>query len=211
MAHLDVDERGILDLDSLREVLESGVGLVSVMAANTRRASSSRSVRSMRFAIPMGPIFTWMPPRRLPLALRCLKTGICSHCRVTKPGIKGCRCLQLGERECPLNPSSLEETKNGSCRAGTVDVGPIVALAEAVTHLRLTASLRDQLERFVESIGGVVSAKDAPRLPNTLHVRLGSSRRCLVMGLDLNGVHIHRFGLCFRSVEVQSCTGGDGL
>jgi cysteine desulfurase len=212
---LDVDERGILDLDSLREALESGVGLVSVMAANNETGVLQ----------PLGEIHALCHSYGAYLHVDAAQAAA----RIALPqdwdlltlsghkagGLKGAGALLLREGV-PLEPQQLGGDQERSRRAGTVDVGPIVALAEAVTHPWPDCSpLRDQLERFVESIGGVVSAKDAPRLPNTLHVRFpGLPGDALVMGLDLNGVCASTGSACAsgasKSSHVLEAMGFDG-
>ena len=210
-----VDSEGRCRLESVASALDEGVGLISVMAANnetgvlqdlaaihelTHRAGALLHVDAAQAAARMPLPQDWDL-----LTLSGHKAG----------GLKGAGALLLRE-SVPLLPQQLGGDQERSRRAGTVDVGPIVGLVEAVMRpwpdLR---PLRDELQEFAVELGATVSGASVPRLANTLHVRFsGLPGDAIVMGLDLNGVCASTGSACSsgasKSSHVLEAMGEDG-
>jgi cysteine desulfurase len=194
---LPVDASGRVLLDAVDAALESGVGLVSVMAANNETGvlqplaeiHARTHAAGALLHVDAAQVAARMP---LPQDWDCLTLS--GH---KAGGLKGAGALLLREG-LKLFPQQLGGDQERNRRAGTVDVGPIVGLVEAVTTPWPDLSgLRDQLQQAAEALGAQVSAKEAERLPNTLHIRFeGLPGDALVMGLDLEGICISTGSAC---------------
>jgi cysteine desulfurase len=206
---LPVDEHGVVQVDSLAEVLSPTPALVSVMWANNEIGS-------------VQPIAG--------LAALCAEAGVVFH----SDAIQAFGKLNVRVDEVPLKMLSLSAHKIGGpkgvgalfvrkgvkiepmifggghergLRAGTEDVAGAVgfataaelALREREDTMRRLATLRDRLESALgERVPGlVVNALGAERLPTILNVSIpGANSELLLVMLDLEGIAVSSGSAC---------------
>lgn len=212
---IEVDSEGRCLLESIQAALDSGVGLLSVMAANNETGVLQDLGAIHRIVHQAGALLhvdAAQAAARMPLPQDWDLLTLSGH---KAGGLKGAGALILREG-IPLDPQQLGGDQERSRRAGTVDVGPIVGLVEAVTSpwpdLR---ELRDELQDHAASLGAEISGASVPRLANTLHIRFpGLPGDAIVMGLDLNGVCASTGSACSsgasKSSHVLEAMGEDG-
>jgi cysteine desulfurase len=188
---LAVDSNGVLDLAALEAALAEDVGLVCVMAANNETGVVQPLAEVHALCRAVG---AWLhvdaaqvagrfavPPHWDLLTLSSHKAG----------GLKGAGALVF-RQGIAVVPQMVGGSQERGRRAGTVDVPAVVGLAEVLHHPWPAADLRgwrDSLAELAEAAGCTVTAGQADRLPNTLHLCLdGIAGETLAMSLDLEGV-----------------------
>jgi cysteine desulfurase len=204
---IPVDDRGLLDLAALEGLLqqEGGGALVSVMLANNET----------------GVI---QPVREI--AQLCRRHGALLHCDAVQAfgkipvdfGVLGVDMMTLSAHKCggavgaaalvvrrelaftPLLAGGGQELGR---RAGTENVAAIAsfaAAAEAGQNRDVMLALRqwlDAMEQDITEAGGVVIARQSPRLPNTSCVAMpGVSNEVQLMDFDLKGFAVSAGSAC---------------
>lgn len=212
---IGVDSEGRCLVESVAEALAGDVGLISVMAANNETGVLQDLAEIHRLTHQAGALLhvdAAQAAARMPLPQDWDLLTLSGH---KAGGLKGAGALVLRE-SVPLLPQQLGGDQERSRRAGTVDVGPIVGLVEAVTRPWPDLSaLRDELQQHAVELGAEVSGAAVPRLSNTLHIRFpGLPGDAIVMGLDLNGVCASTGSACSsgasKSSHVLEAMGEDG-
>jgi cysteine desulfurase len=184
-----VDAAGVVRFSALKRALQSGVKLVSVMAANNETGVVQPITAIADLVHASGAVLhvdasqvagRWrLPPGWDLLTVSGHKAG----------GLKGSGALIVSDGV-EVMAQQIGGSQERGLRAGTVDVAGAVSLA-VVLQLDWPdlSVLRDKMEQRVESLGGVVTGKEASRLSNTLHFSFpGIPADSIVMGLDLKGV-----------------------
>jgi cysteine desulfurase len=188
---LPVDSDGVLDLAALEAALGDDVGLVCVMAANNETGVVQPLAAVHALCQAAG---AWLhvdaaqvagrfalPPHWDLLTLSSHKAG----------GLKGAGALVF-RQGMTVVPQMIGGSQERGRRAGTVDVPAVVGLAEVLHHpwpAQELVGYRDSLAEIAQAVGCTVTAGEADRLPNTLHLCLdGIAGETLAMSLDLEGV-----------------------
>lgn len=187
---LPVDSNGRVRLDIAEERLAAGASLVSVQAANNETGVLQPLAELATLAHAAGALLhvdAAQVPGRMDAPSEWDLLTLTGH---KAGGFKGVGALVL-RPDLKLVPQQLGGSQERNRRAGTVNTGPIVALGEVC---RLGAvpgllALRQRLEEGAKALGALVTGAQAPRLPNTVHLRFpGVPGDSLVMALDGLGV-----------------------
>ena len=180
---LDVDERGLLDLDQLRNAVRDETALVSVMLANNETGvlfpirdvaeivkERSRALVHVDGVNAVG---------KIPIDLRSSGVDLFSLSAHKFHGPKGIGALYI-RGGVTLPSYSIGGGQESGRRAGTEAVHQIVGLGAAASfvrdlgHMDLVRSLRDRLESEIlqripeSSVNGSTAANE--RLPNTTNI-----------------------------------------
>jgi cysteine desulfurase len=103
-------------------------------------------------------------------------------------------------------------------RAGTENLPAVLAMAAALEHgagwLPRAKLLRERLDCAIESAGGEVVARDAPRIPTIASYRMpGVSARAQLIQFDLAGISVSAGSACssgsLKTSHVLAATGWD--
>lgn len=182
--YIEVDEEGVVDLDSLLSQLSDDTALVSVMAANNETGVRQPldGVSALSKSIIPGGVVThtdaiaaagWVP-----LAVVTATTDMISICAHKIGGPVNCGALILrGDigLEAVIPGGGQERGRRG----GTVDVAAAVGLAAAVRVTKnelagVTDRVLDLQEKLVAAVslipGCVVTGLGALRVPGTVHI-----------------------------------------
>lgn len=200
-----VDGAGQVDLDWLAAHLDDSVAGVSLMAANNETGVIQPLAEAHALCARVG---AWLhvdatqalgrvtaPAAWDLLTLSGHKAGALKGVGVVvgRPGVTWAAQVLGGDQE------------RGQ-RAGTVNVPAVVSLGVVVAlALPEVGPLRDRLQAGAEDLGLVTTAAGAPRLPNTLHLRLpGVPGETLAQALDLAGVHAATGAACASGASKPS-------
>lgn len=187
---LPVDASGRVRLDLAEALLRGGARLVSVQAANNETGvlqDLDALAELTRAAGAWLHVDAAQIPGRLPAPTAWDLLTITGH---KAGGFKGVGALVL-RPHVAVTPQQLGGSQERGRRAGTLNTGAIVSLGEVC---RLGAApglldLRVRLEQGVLALGAAITGLDAPRLPNTVHLRFpGVGGDALVIALDGLGV-----------------------
>ena len=206
--HLEVDSAGQVLEASLDEAFASGVGLVSVIAANNetgvildipsiaRRAHASGALIHVDATQAVG---------RIPVDVEAWGVDLLTFSSHKLGGPLGAGALWVrpGLRLEPLvHGGHQERNRRGGTENVLAAVGFSAAASAGVNGLqneaRRLASLRDDLWAAFEGIGGVHRiGGHAHVLPNTLHVAFeGVEAETLLMALDIEGISASAGSAC---------------
>jgi cysteine desulfurase len=202
---LPVDSNGRICLEALESALEKGVGLVSIMAANNETGVIQDLASVYKLTDAAGALLhvdAAQAAARITLPQDWDLLTLSGH---KAGGLKGAGAL-LRREGVKVIAQQVGGDQERGMRSGTVDVAPIVGLAEAVTTPWPDLSdLRNYLENVVLELGGVVTSSDADRLPNTLHMSFPElPGEGLVFGLDLAGVCVSVGSACSSGASKPS-------
>jgi len=184
-----VDARGLLDLVALERALGEDVAGLSLMAANNETGVLEPLGEAHALCEAAG---AWLHvdaaqlPGRLAAPEHWHLLTVSGH---KAGGLKGGGAL-VSRPSVTWEPLLGGGAQERGRRAGTVDVPAVVALGVALGWPS-TDLVRHQgrLEEAARSLGFVVTAASAARLPNTTHLRLpGVPGELIVQALDLEGV-----------------------
>ena len=183
-AAVDVDEEGVVDLDSLRDAVRDDTAIVSVMAANNETGviQPLGAVSSVALAARPGPVTVHTdavaaaPWLHLPVVTASVDmVSLCAH-KLGGPVNSGALVLRGDVGLDPVQPGGGQER---GLRGGTVDVAAAVGLAAAVraTHRELTEVNDRMLELQAKLIaalsylpGAEITSRGVARVPGTVHV-----------------------------------------
>ena len=200
---VEVDADGVLDLDSLRDALESDTAIVSVMAANNETGVRQPldGVSAIANGTVPGGVVTHTdaiaaaPWLYLPMVTATIDmVSICSH-KIGGPVNSGALILR---KDIALDATVPGGGQERGRRGGTVDVAAAVGLATAVraTARDLTA-VHDRVSDYQSKLMAalsflpecVVTARGVSALPGTVHVTFaGLASDELLFLLDQAGV-----------------------
>jgi cysteine desulfurase len=214
------DNQGVLDLAALESFLEQNserVALVSVMWANNEIGviHPIREITALaaRFGIPVhSDAIAALGHIPVSFAESGLAAMTITGHKLGGPVGSGALILRRDQKLTPVNHGGGQER---NLRSGTPDASSAAALAltvtEAVAEQEALASkhqlMRDRLIAGVREIAKdvVVSAENAPRLPNNAHFRFpGCLGDSLLYLLDSEGVSISTGSACTAGVSGPS-------
>ena len=205
---LPVDERGVIDLVKLGQLLNQtgGRAVVAIHHANNESgviqpiAEAARMVRAARGWLHVDAI---QSAGKIPVDMRALGADSLTLSAHKLGGPQGVGALVLGEGASAVRIIHGAGQERG-LRAGTENVPGIagfgVAADCAARDLPLAGAhkaWRDAAEAAVEAAGATILGKGAPRLPNTLFLSVAGwdSPQQLIV-LDLDGVMVSAGSAC---------------
>jgi cysteine desulfurase len=211
-----VTRSGLLDLDHLRAMLDSGPpALVSVMLANNETgavqpvAQAAEIVRSAGGLLHVDAIQAF---GKIPFDINAIKADLVTLSAHKIGGPKGIGALVLAEGVRGFEPLLRGGGQERGHRAGTENVPGIAgfgAASKAAMHAQekdtsRVEGLRDRLESGLRQTPGVIVFSDnAPRLANTtLFTVPGLRAETAVIGFDLAGIAVSSGSAC-SSGKVQ--------
>ena len=213
---IGVTGSGLLDLDRLRALLQSGPpALVSVMLANNETgavqpvAEASEIVHAAGGLLHVDAIQAF---GKIPLNINCLNADLITVSGHKIGGPKGVGAVVLAEGVRGLEPLLRGGGQELGRRAGTENVAGIAGFGAvvkaAMDSLQNDAirfeNLRNRLETGLrQTRGAIVFSGDVPRLPNTtLFTVPGMRAETAVIGFDLEGIAVSSGSAC-SSGKVQ--------
>jgi cysteine desulfurase len=208
-----VDERGVVRLDRLSEMLAVAAGegrrpLVSVMLANKETGVIQPVAEAARIVHGAGGLLhvdAVQAAGRVPVSMADLDIDLMSLSSHKLGGPKGAGALVLrdGLALPPLLTGGGQETRR---RAGTEAVPAIAGFGAAAREAEASlaemprlSALRDWLEAEFDTICGetIVFGRAAPRLPTTSCFAVpGLAAETAVIALDLDGVAVSSGAAC---------------
>jgi cysteine desulfurase len=216
---LAVDERGVVDLDALREALDTPHAVVSTMWGNNEVGAIQPVAAIAELCRERGAVFhtdAVQAVGHVPVSVaevRCDLLTISAH---KFGGPQGVGALFV-RRGTDLAPLILGGGQEGGLRAGTSNVAGAVGLADAleraVSGLAEEAArlggLRDRLERTLRNAVDdlTVNGPVAPeaRLPHILSIGLdGVDPDVLLPALDLAGIAVSSGSACHTGAAAPS-------
>jgi cysteine desulfurase len=216
--YVDVDHEGVLDFESLRQVLDTDVAVVSVMSVNneTGICQPLDGVSALANAVPNGVLthtdaVAAAPWLYLPMLTATTDMiSLCAH-KIGGPVNSGALILRSDIALDAMVPGGGQERGH---RGGTVDVAACVGLAEAV---RITAEeLADVNDRVIDFQlrlcaalsflpGCEITAPGVGKVPGTVHVTFeGIASDELLFLLDQEGVCVSAASSCSSGAGVSS-------
>lgn len=216
--YIEVDEEGVIDFDSARQVLDTDVAIVSVMSVNneTGVCQPLDGVSALANAVPGGLLthtdaVAAAPWLYLPMLTATTDMiSICAH-KIGGPVNSGALILRSDIALDAMVPGGGQERGH---RGGTVDVAACVGLAAAV---RITANelieVNDRVIDFQQRLcaalsflpGCEVTAPAASKVPGTVHVTFeGIASDELLFLLDQEGVCASAASSCSSGAGVAS-------
>ncbi|MGA7834848.1 MAG: aminotransferase class V-fold PLP-dependent enzyme [Acidimicrobiales bacterium] len=216
--YVEVDAEGVVDLDSLRGLVNEHTAIVSVMAVNNETGVRQPldGVNSVVRAVP-GEALTHTdavaaaPWLSLPVVTATMDmVSICAH-KIGGPVNSGALILRNDAGIDPVTPGGGQERGR---RGGTVDVAAVVGLAAALrlTNAELT-EVTDRVLDYQEKLtsafsllpGCLVTAVGAARVPGTVHVTFeGLASDEILFLLDQAGVDASAAASCSSGATTQS-------
>lgn len=206
---LPVDSDGIVDLDAVRQVLEDGAVLVSVMWANNEVGTIQPVAEIAELCRESGTTFHTDAVQafgHVPVRVDevpCDLLAISAH-KFGGPRGVGLLFVRDGVE---LDPVLHGGSHERGLRPGTHNVAGVVGMAAAAelairemeTEARRLASLRDELQAgLVAAVPNArVHAVGAPRLPHILNVSFPETdQEVLLVALDLEGIAVSSGSAC---------------
>jgi cysteine desulfurase len=204
---VDVDTEGRVDLEKLRDVVDEGTALVSVMLANNETGFLQPMDQITPFAHDKGALVhcdAVQAAGKVPVDVGALGVDLLTLSAHKIYGPKGVGGLYVrrGTRLAPLVRGGSQERNR---RAGTVNVAGAVGFgtAAALAQERLETdqdrlqSVRNRLEARLLDLPGTARNGGEPRLPNTTNVSFeGCDAEGLMMALDVAGVAVSTGAAC---------------
>lgn len=217
--YIDVDEEGVVDLDSLHELLSEDTSIVSVMAVNNETGVRQPldGVNSIAKSLVPGGVTTHTdavaaaPWLSLPVITASMDLiSICGH-KLGGPVNSGALIVRNDVAFDAVTPGGGQERGR---RGGTVDVAAVVGLA---TALRVTkremCEVADRVSDYQYKImaalsflpGCEITAPGAARVPGTVHATFaGLASDELLFLLDQEGVCASAAASCSSGAATQS-------
>ena len=206
---LPVDDRGIVDVDALRQALTDDTALVSVMHANNEIGTIQPITALAALTRERGALFhtdAVQSAGKIPIDVRTLGVDLLSVSAHKFCGPKGVGALWIrrGLRLVPVLTGGKHER---SRRAGTENVAGIAGMGAAALDARLRldtegtrlSALRDHLEASVLATipGTAVNGAREPRVGNTTNISFDRiEAESLLIALDLEGIAVSTGSAC---------------
>ena len=202
---IPVDERGVIELDTLRQMIASladELAVISVMAANNEtgvlQPVDAVAQLAQEAGVPLHCDATQLIGR-LPVQLPDCWLTLSAH---KFGGPMGVGAL-VGEGTLP--PIFLGGPQERGRRAGTHNVPGIAGMGAAAEAAGVqTSDARDALADCCVALGGEILGASAPRLPNTVSVLFDVPGDLIVMALDLAGVYASNGSACSSGAASES-------
>jgi len=207
---LPVNREGVVEPDSLREVIRPDTLLVSVMLANNETGALQPVRELARIAHEYGALFHSDAVQgfgKLPIDVEELGVDLLAVSAHKLHGPKGVGALYV-RRDVPLEPLVRGGGQERGMRAGTENVPGIAGFGRAVElalcrlhegeSLKI-ARLRNRLEAGISTLipGARRNGPQDERLPNTLSMTLPGIRgESLVLFLDRKGIALSSGSAC---------------
>ena len=217
--YVDVDEEGVVDLDSLHELLSEDTSLVSVMAVNNETGVRQPldGVNAIAKSLIPGGVTTHTdavaaaPWLSLPVITASIDLiSICGH-KLGGPVNSGALIVRNDVAFDAVTPGGGQERGR---RGGTVDVAAVVGLATALqVTKRELSEVVDRVSDFQFKLmaalsflpGCAITAPGAARVPGTVHVTFeGLASDELLFLLDQEGVCASAAASCSSGAATQS-------
>lgn len=207
---IGVTSSGLLDLDSLRELLQSGhPALVSVMLANNETGAVQPVAEAAEIVHAAGGLLhvdAIQALGKIPFDIKGLNADLITISGHKIGGPKGVGAVVLAEGVRGLEPLLRGGGQELGRRAGTENVAGIAgfgaAMRAAMDSLENDAirieNLRNRLEKGLRQVSGaIVFSGEVPRLPNTtLFTVPGMRAETAVIGFDLEGIAVSSGSAC---------------
>jgi cysteine desulfurase len=207
--HLDVDEQGVVCMETVEAALSGYPAVLSVMWANNEVGTLQPVAEVAARCRAAGVAFhsdAVQALGKVPVRVDEVPVDLLAFSAHKVGGPKGVGALYV-RRGTRLHPLLFGGGQERGMRPGTEDVAGAVgfaAAAEAAEAERETAmgrigALRDRLEAGLrEAVPGlVVNAAGASRLPTISNVSVpGADPEALLMGLDLEGIAVSSGSAC---------------
>jgi cysteine desulfurase len=202
---LAVDGNGLIDQAALDELLAQGPALIAIQQVNNETGvvqPLDRLARKIRDAGSLLLADCAQSASKLPLPDADF-IAVCAHKIGGPPGIGALLVRDLAT----LRPCGGGQEKG--YRRGTQDVPGALAFAAALDarpyDMDRFVALRETLEDGVGAAGGVVIAKDTPRVPTIGAVALsGATSAGLLVQLDLAGIAVSAASACSSGASKPS-------
>ncbi len=209
VVELPVTRLGVLDLEAAAELLDESTALVCVMAANNEVGTLQPVREVAELARRVGALVYCDAVQafgRVPLSVQGLGVDILGVSAHKLGGPKGIGALWI-RRGVDLAPVLFGGGQERGLRPGTQNVPAAAGFGAVCEYLQKElpeeagrlAGLRDRLEALLEErVSGVrITAKEAPRLPNTTNLSVGSLEAdVLQVHLDLAGFAVSTTSAC---------------
>jgi cysteine desulfurase len=206
---LPVDHTGIVSPDRLREVIDAGTALVSVMHANNEIGTIQPVAALAAIAHEHGALFhtdAVQSAGKIPIDVRALGVDLLSLSAHKFNGPKGAGVLWI-KRGTKMQPTVTGGKHERNRRAGTENVPAIAGLGAAATLAagKMTAeaarlsALRERLETGIlrDVAGTTVNGALDPRVPNTTNISFDRvEAESLLIALDLDGIAVSTGSAC---------------
>lgn len=199
---LPVDRSGVVDLDTLRQILASGPpALVCLMLANNETGVIHPIAEAAALCRSTGALLhvdAAQAAGRIPvdlMALGCHGLALSAH---KLGGPVGVGALLLAPDVSFISPLIAGGGQERGRRGGTLPTALIAGFAAAARAGRSDlAPLRDRAEHAARAVGAIVCGADASRLPNTACLALAGVRAdTQVIALDLDGIAVSAGSAC---------------
>ncbi len=203
-----VDENGLIDLQTVEQVLTEQTSLISVMSANNETGVIQNLTPLVDYATERNCYFhTDASQAAGKIALNFIESGV--HAMTISAhklyGPVGVGALVIDKR-LPISKIQFGGSQEKNLRAGTENVPAIVgfgkagevALTDLQTRSLQVRSLRDALEKGLKEFSAVtVFAENAERLPNTVQFGVtGFDGETLLMQLDRKAIAVSSGSAC---------------
>jgi cysteine desulfurase len=216
ISKVGVTSSGVVDLDHLRVLLDSGPpALVSVMAANNETGAVQPIAEVAEMAHAKGSLLhvdAIQAFGKIPFDIKSIGADIAALSAHKAGGPKGVGAVVLAEGLVGFEPLLRGGGQELGRRAGTENVAGIagfgtvvkVAVRSREQDAARIVALRNRLESGLRQTPGVlVFSADTPRLPNTtLFTVPGLKAETAVIGFDLEGIAVSSGSAC-SSGKVQ--------
>ena len=213
---IGVTRSGLVDLDQLRKILESGPpALVSVMLANNETGAVQPVAEAAELVHAAGGLLhvdAIQAFGKIPFDISMINADLVTLSAHKIGGPKGVGALVLAEGLSGPEPLLRGGGQERGHRAGTENVAGIAGFGAAATAAKSALEadaarlqlLRNRLESGLRQTPGMlVFAADAPRLPNTtLFTVPGLKAETAVIAFDLAGIAVSSGSAC-SSGKVQ--------
>ena len=205
-SQIPVDSNGIVDLEALEKTLAGGMpALVSIMLANNETGVIQPIAQVAEICKKHGAFLHCDAVQglgKIPVDFGMLGVDMMTLSAHKCGGPLGAAALVV-RRELPLTALLTGGGQELGRRAGTENIAAICGFAAAVECAADLAPMqklefwRNQMETEIQSSGGVVFGKNAPRLPNTSCVAMpGASGEVQLMDFDLKGFAVSAGSAC---------------
>ena len=216
IGQIGVTRSGLVDLDHLRALLDSGSpALVSIMAANNETGALQPVTEAARIVHEAGGLLhvdAVQALGKIPFDINAVEADLVTFSAHKIGGPQGIGALVIAEGLSGLEPVLRGGGQELGRRAGTENVAGIAGFGAAVraalqalpeNAVRLTG-LRNRLENGLCGIArAFVFSDDVERLPNTaLFAAPGLKAETAVIGFDLEGIAVSSGSAC-SSGKVQ--------
>jgi cysteine desulfurase len=202
-AVLEVDPRGVADLDALQSMLDEGPALVALMLANNETGTLQPVAEAAALCRRRGAILhvdAVQAAGRLPVDLGALGAHSLALSSHKLGGPLGAGALLFSSDAPAVRPLIAGGGQERGSRGGTPAL-PVIAgfaaAAEAALNADRLMPFRDAIERAAVREGAVVCSGGAARLGNTTCLALPGVRAdAQVIALDLDGIAVSAGAAC---------------